>query len=231
VTGEPTLPPAGVRTNAPVDPEATRIVLLRHGEATCNIDGVVGGVLGCRGLSELGIAQAHRLATRLAETGELAGVTALYSSILPRAIETARIIAPALEKWADGITLEIQEDCDLCELHPGEADGLSWADYTERYGELDWGRDPTLLFSPGGESWSGFVARASGALDALALRHRGELVVVACHAGFIEASMITFLPIDLQGHRALLRVEHCAMTEWERGEAGWLLRRYNDATR
>ena len=36
------------------------------------------------------------LRDRLALTGELAGADALYASVLPRAIETAELLAPAL---------------------------------------------------------------------------------------------------------------------------------------
>ena len=68
----------------------TRLVLIRHGEAQSAIDGVVGGPLGCTGLSELGRRQADALAARLVRTGELAGAVALYASTLPRAIETSR---------------------------------------------------------------------------------------------------------------------------------------------
>ena len=48
-------PPPGVRTIPPVEPSATRIVLVRHGEAHCNVAGVVGGRSGCTGLSPSGV--------------------------------------------------------------------------------------------------------------------------------------------------------------------------------
>ncbi len=35
--------PDGVRRIFPSRPDATRIVLVRHGEAVCNVNGVVGG--------------------------------------------------------------------------------------------------------------------------------------------------------------------------------------------
>ena len=82
-------------------------------------------------------------------------------------------------------------DCGLCELHPGEADGLTWDEFAERYGEPDWDADPEPGVAPGGESWTGFVARAAGALGApSAAGTRGELVVMVCHAGVIEASLL-----------------------------------------
>ena len=81
-------------------PRGTRLVLIRHGEARCNAEGVVGGPLGDGGLTDLGRAQAGALARRLAATRELDDAAALYTSILGRAIETARVIAPGLPDLA-----------------------------------------------------------------------------------------------------------------------------------
>jgi len=49
--------------------EATRVVLVRHGESKCNADGVVGGQRGCTGLTPDGVDQVAALADRLAATG------------------------------------------------------------------------------------------------------------------------------------------------------------------
>lgn len=224
-------PPAGVRTVAPETPGATRLVLVRHGEAVCNVEGVVGGRRGCTGLTARGERQVVALADRLAASGELAGVDALYASVLRRAVRTAEILAPALEPGSEGGRLEVRADCDLCELHPGEADGLRWDEFAARYQEPDWDTDPWLPIAPGGESWGGFVERAAGALDGLARRHPGRTVVAACHAGVIEASVLRFLPASDRVARLGLRTEHASMTEWEHDGGRWLLRRYNDVTR
>jgi broad specificity phosphatase PhoE len=206
-------------------------VLVRHGEAECNVNGRVGGPVGCTGLSARGVSQVRALARRLHRTGELTGTTALYASVLPRAIETATLLAPALERWRDGPPLVPVVDCDLCELHPGDADGLGWSEFTERFGEPDWDRDPARAIAPSGESWSGFVERASSGVDRVARAHPGGLVVIACHSGVIEATMARFLPIDpLHPPRNWLRVEHATITEWELAGERWMLRRYNDAT-
>jgi len=216
--------PRGVRTvPAGGAAAATRIVLVRHGQSACAVAGVVGGILGCSGLTPDGVQQAHALARRLGETGELAGASALYSSVLARAVETAAVIAPYV---GDG-TLPCVTDCGLCELHPGEADGLSWSEFARRYGEPDWDADPTTVIAPGGESWTGFVARASASVAALAQRHAGQTVVVACHAGVVEATMLAFLPVTAR--RLHLPTEHTSLTEWEHDGQHWRLRRYNDA--
>jgi 2,3-bisphosphoglycerate-dependent phosphoglycerate mutase len=76
--------------------DVTRLVLVRHGEADCNVGKRFGGPLGCTGLSPEGRRQVERLRDRVARTGELAGTTALYASTLPRAIETAEILNEAI---------------------------------------------------------------------------------------------------------------------------------------
>lgn len=217
--------PAGVRTVEPADDRATRLVLVRHGESMCSVDGVIGGPLGCRGLTADGEAQAGALRDRLLRTDELRQATALYASVLPRATQTARVIAPGV---GDG-TLEPVEDCGLCELHPGEADGLTWGEFAVRYGTPDWDRDPSAALAPGGESWSQFVARAAGTLRALAARHRGSQVVVACHGGVIEAAMLALLPTAAARRRLKLQTANASLTEWELGRFGWRPLRYNDA--
>ncbi len=222
--------PPGVRGVPPVAPSATRLVLVRHGEAVCNVEGVVGGRTGCRGLTDRGEAQVAALAARLRRTGELAGATALYSSVLPRARRTAELLAPALADRG-GAPLAVVERCDLCELHPGEGDGLSWGEFTARFGEPRWDEDPTVPLAPGGESWAGFMVRAATAVEEVAAAHPGGLVVVACHAGVIEAALTAFLPVDLAGPwRPRLRTAHASLTEFEGAPGAWLLLRYNDAT-
>lgn len=223
-------PAIGTRARVGEPEPLTRIVLVRHGQAACNVRGVVGGLTGCSGLTERGRAQVQALADRLARTGELAGVAALYSSVLPRAVETAEILAPALERWREGSSLVPAATCDLCELHPGEADGLTWEQFADRWPDPDWDVAPGRPLAPGAESWTGFVDRAAAAVAGLADAHPGQLVVVACHAGVVEATMLRFLPVDPRITRLGLRTLHASMTLWERPVAGpWLLQRYNDA--
>jgi len=223
-------PPAGIRTMGALAPSATRIVLVRHGEAVCNVTGVCGGPVGCTGLTDRGRAQVAILADRLSETGELAGADALYASILPRAVETAVLLAPALQGPDDHAPMVPVQECGFCELHPGEADGLDWADFSVRFGNPDWDSDPGVVIAPGGESWTGFVNRVSDTLDAVAARHPGELVVVACHAGVIESSLLAKLGVvdGLDGARMKLRTQHASLTEWEVDAGEWKLIGYND---
>ncbi len=222
---------AGVLRIFPPEAGATRIVLVRHGEAECNLNRVVGGLKGCTGLTDLGRRQVSFLADRLYESGELRGATALYSSVLPRAVETAERLRAVVGSGPKALG-PVRQRCDLCELHPGACDGLAWDEVVDRFGVPDWDLDPSLPLAPGGESWSSFVVRASDAVRELVGRHPGELVVAAVHAGVIEATMIRFLGVAPEIYRrGWVRIVHASMTEWEwvPAEDRWVLLRFNDS--
>jgi probable phosphoglycerate mutase len=182
---------------------------------------------GCTGLTSRGRAQVGALAARLGRTKELAGTDVLYASVLPRALETAQILAPVL---SSDTTLPVVSDCALCELHPGEGDGLTWAEFVDRFGEPSWDEDPDTPLAPGGESWSSFLARAGDGVEAVVAAHPGRQVVVVCHAGVVEAALARLLPVR-PGARRWLRTEHASMTELELAPgAAPVLVRYNDVT-
>lgn len=210
----------------PDETRSTRLVLIRHGESQATVNGVVAGERGCTGLSKLGRRQAEALRDRLATTGELAA-DVLVASTLPRAIETAEMIAPAL-----GIG-DVEQVHELCELHPGECDAITWEEYDQRYG-VDMKANPFTPIAPGGESLAEFNVRVGRALVGLAERYEGRCVVVACHGGVVMSSMVTFLGLPAQRPLIVeLPVTNTSITEWEHpagaGPPQWRLLRYNDA--
>ena len=203
----------------------TRLLLVRHGESQAQVDRVVGGPTGCSGLSDLGRRQVRALARRWQRHGPAAD--RLLASTLPRAVETADILSPALGE------LKVEQDGQLCELEPGECDGLSWDDYQDRWG-IDMRADPYAPLSPGGESVADFLLRVGRTLHRIAIDHVGSTVVVACHGGVVDGSLMCFLGLPLQRVADLdLRATNAAVTEWlveiEPGRSPrWALRRYND---
>ena len=194
----------------------TRLVLVRHGHSRATEDQVVGGPRGCTGLTERGAAQVARLRDRWHSSGELAA-DVLLSSILPRARETAEILAPALD------VPPAIEDCDLCELHPGECDGMPW----EEFEAFDLMADPERPLSPGGESLRAFERRVAAALDRLRAEHEGKTVVVATHGGVVMMSLVVLLGIPRPGTGAFLDPDNASVTEWTH-DGRWSLVRYND---
>lgn len=209
---------------APLDiAPGTRLAIVRHGEAVSNAEDTLGGHESCRGLTEHGRRQAEALADRLRRTGELDGAAGLYSSILRRAVETAEIISPALGG------LPVEQSCSLCERHVGIADGLTWTEYEARYGREVPGVDDHREFSPGGETWAGFLDRAASGLLSVMERHPGRLVVVAAHGGVVGASLIRFLGLAQHGAGFRGYADNSSITEWEWTGKRWWFVRYNDA--
>ena len=206
----------------------TRLVLIRHGESQVFVDRIVGGLLACNGLSDLGRRQASALRDRLAATRELDPVHALFASTMPRARETAEIIAPAL----DGLAVVEHEG--LCERHPGEADGMAYEEALAKYGYDDFEDDPSVALSPGGETWVEFHERVGTTVRELAADHEDRVVVIACHAGVIDAAIRSLLGLPMVGGFELF-TQNTALTELaliparERRSARWRLVRYNDA--
>jgi broad specificity phosphatase PhoE len=199
------------------------LVLVRHGDAHAGFQGVIGGPRGCTGLTDRGREQAAALRDYLAASGRVRA-DVLISSVIPRAIETAEIIAPGLGIETFG------RECDLCEVHTGEADGLEWAEWGVRYGAFDMEADPDRVFAPEGESWNSFHQRVRQVLERLAQEYQGKTVVAVCHGGVISASVRVLLGIQQAGSRARVQPTNTGLTEWEWESAPgrWTLRSFNE---
>lgn len=202
-----------------------RLILVRHGDAHAGFDGVISGPRGCRGLTELGRRQAEALRDHLADTGRIRA-DILLASVLPRALETAEIIAPALGVRA------VRQACDLCEIHTGEADALAWTEYAARYGSFDMEAEPERLFAPGGESWRAFHERVGEMCKRIATEFIDQTVVAVCHAGVIMASIRVLFDIPHPGTGAQIRPTNTGVTEWEheRTMDRWTLHTFNEHT-
>lgn len=201
-----------------------RLILIRHGESDHVIRNVIAGQVSCRGLSERGFKQAELLAQRFAVTHEVSDCQVLLCSPVLRARQTAEVLAKTLPVGL------IEQDCDLCELHPGEADGLSWETYRATYGAFDLLTSPTRAFAPGAESWEEFVEWVRATLERLATRFAGQTVVAVTHAGFIVASMLVLFDIPRLGTGARLDPGSTSLTEWRVAQARWRLVRFNDTS-
>jgi len=131
--------------------EPTRVLAIRHGETAWNVDTRIQGQLDIP-LNDTGRWQAERLAAAVADEG----VTALYSSDLLRAYQTAEAIARVTE-------LPVAADAGLRERGFGGFEGFTYKEITERWPDQSerWRkRDPD--FAPGetGESLRVFSSAA-----------------------------------------------------------------------
>ena len=154
---------------------STRILLIRHGQSQGNAERRFGGH-SATPLSELGRAQAEATARALRDEG----VSAIYSSDLLRAVETA---APLARETGLGVG---STDA-FRERSVGRMEGLTFEDAAEQFPEeyaalLRRDFDHVLL---GGESYRQLLDRAARELDRAIETHRGGTVAVFSHTGTI----------------------------------------------
>jgi 2,3-bisphosphoglycerate-dependent phosphoglycerate mutase len=145
----------------------TRIILARHGETDWNRERRWQGHSD-RPLNDTGRDQAHALAAELA--GE--PISAVYSSDLLRAHETARIVAEQL--GLDVVTVP-----GLRERRFGSWEGLEDVEVERRF--------PGVHSPPDGEARDEMTRRVLDSLDAIAASHPNRTVLVVSHGGPIRA--------------------------------------------
>jgi broad specificity phosphatase PhoE len=174
----------------------TTIYLARHGESDWNAANRFQG-LSDRPLTELGRRQAESLADELVAT---ASPSAIYSSPLRRAFETAAIVGTRTG-------LEPRPVDDLREVDVGGWAGLSRSDVESRFPEafrrwLDGGEG-----WEDGESYADMSARVLAALTGVAESHPGDEVLVVSHGGPIRAIQAAAAGMDVHAYRKRHRVE------------------------
>ncbi len=149
----------------------TRLLLLRHGQTELSRQRRYSG-RGNPELTETGRRQAADAARYLAGKG---GISAVVSSPLQRAYDTAKAAADAL-----GLAVRVDED--LTETDFGEWEGLTFSEAAERHPDLHgrWLRD-TGLAAPGGESFDDVQHRVERVRDRVIADHGAATVLVVSH--------------------------------------------------
>lgn len=205
----------GMDTSSP----STTLLVVRHGETAANVSGAWQGSTDSP-LTERGRLQAEFLAQRLA--GEGRSVSAIYTSPLGRARQTAGILASSLA------TPPVVADPGLAEFHLGEWEGLSYD--ALRLEKRLWDRmavDPHFT-APGGESAVAFATRLVTSFRTVASQHPGQTTVIVSHGGAIATALAMLVAGD--GGRWLeFQVANCGLTEIAWGERPQLVR-LNDTT-
>lgn len=162
----------------------TSIYIIRHGaydhrpspegtEASCDF-----------GLSDLGRKQVQALRDRLIRTQELQA-DALFCSTLPRARQTAEIIAPALGVAPHALA-------ELCEWESGN-EVLGVEAFMAKFHELGPAERRDHRFCPGFETIAEFTRRVQGKLNELRRHYQDKSIVLVVHGGVVEAAFHYFL--------------------------------------
>ena len=171
--------------------EPTRIIAIRHGETTWNVDSRIQGHLDIP-LSATGRQQAERLAGALRDEP----ITAIYASDLARAWETAQYIGQAHG-------LPVIREIGLRERDFGDFEGKTFAEIELLLPEqsMRWRkRDPQ--FAPqGGETLTDLRSRVMEAAERLAARHPGEQIALVGHGGVMDVLYRAATRLDIQAPR------------------------------
>ena len=192
----------------------TRILLIRHGQSEGNAERRFGGHTATP-LSALG----HRQAEATARALSLEPITAIYSSDLPRAVETAAPLAQLLN-------LEITETDTFRERSVGQMEGLTFEEAAQKFPEeyaalLRRDFDHVL---PGGESYRQLLDRAAQALDRAIAAHRGGALTVFSHTGTIGILALHLMgALDAPTLRPVwLATANCGISRFELRADGFL---------
>jgi broad specificity phosphatase PhoE len=153
----------------------TRLYLIRHGQSAGNAEGRFGGH-GPTPLSKLGEKQAEMTGQALANEG----ITAIYSSDLSRAVQTA-------EPLSRITGIPIEQRSAFRERNVGVLEGLTFDESKETFPE-----DYYALINrnvhhviTNGESYRHLLRRSSGELWEILRNHIGGRVAIFSHTGAI----------------------------------------------
>lgn len=154
--------------------DETLVFLARHGATEHNLavpirlqGNAINGPL-----AEVGIAQARALASVMSSLP----ISAIYSSQMLRARQTAEIVATPFGRTS--VALD-----GLHEIAVGEWEGMSWAEIQQRDPEhfQAFFENPAVVPYLGGECYQDVLARARPIFDQLIAKHAGQSIVIVTH--------------------------------------------------
>ncbi len=170
-----------------------KLFLIRHGETKYNLERRAIGHNPVS-LNTTGNRQALLTAEALAAHGP----TAVYSSPLPRAMETAGVISEKLK-------VEVRTRDNLKEADIGLLDGLTGQEMRQRYPDFMklWLEDPATAVMPQGECLQDVQQRAWQTLLEIEDLHPEESVAVVSHNFTIQTLICRILEMPLANFRRL----------------------------
>jgi len=184
-----------------------QLYFVRHGESTANVLRIFDNCNGDYPLTELGIQQSDATASWFSQKS----IQAIYSSPIPRALQTARIIALKIKKPVTVLQ-------DLKEFRIGELEGQTQSDavmQTFFHVMQDW-RDgcPQIAF-PGGENYTELIQRFTAAIRKIISDHPDGNALVVGHGGQIIFGLKAICPqADWETVWGQL-IKHCSITHVE----------------
>ncbi len=182
----------------------TRVIIVRHGRTEWNrVERFRGRV--DIGLDKVGMKQAEVVAKRIGEWP----ISAIYSSPLRRAIDTAEIIAAPLG-------LNVQPMSGIIDIDYGSWQGLSTEQVVARDDSLysQWIESPQEVKFPDGESFAEARERVASAIGDLIKQRPKETFVLVSHKVICQILILNLLGLD-SSHFWQITQDVCTMNLFE----------------
>lgn len=198
---------------------ATRVILVRHGESTFNLQGRVQGHYDQSTLTERGRETARQVGAALSDIH----FDAIYTSPLQRARETAQEVTSALRATSasSGRVPEPQITDHLIEISLPLWEGLSFDEVQQKFpeGYRYWREAPHRLQMqvPGPEGPTLFspvlalYQQAQAFWQQILPQHSGETILLIGHSGISRALIETAIGISPERYH-LLHVSNCSVS-------------------
>ena len=131
-------------------------------------------------------------AVRLAQALRHLRVSAVYSSDLKRALDTADAVASEH-------ALDVVIEPALREMNQGEFEGVPYVEIRRSHGELlkRWRKNPESVIIPGGECLLDVQERVFAAIERMGAKHAGETVVAVSHHFAISSLLCKLMGLGL----------------------------------
>lgn len=184
-----------------------KLYLIRHGQTDWNREGKIQGRTDIP-LNQTGLEQADCLAEALKGRP----VTAVYSSPLSRAWQTAEAVARSQ-------LLPVTPCAGLREVDFGLWEGLTWKEIDKSYHEdfVSWDQSPAEHAPTGGESGNECRARARTALDRILAETEGDAAIVA-HGAILVFAAEYLLRSRKKRNEIIVKNASITTVEYDRGK-------------
>lgn len=182
-----------------------RLYLIRHGQTRWNIEGKIQGKTDIP-LNETGFCQAGCLAKAM----ERNDISAVYSSVLKRARQTAERLAE--EK---GLPVHLMEE--LREVDFGLWEGKTWSEIERDYPKdfAGWSKNPVETGPTGGERREDCQARCRKAVEQILSGPESAVAIVA-HGGILVYVIDYLLRNQTEKQEIIVRNASISVVEYDR---------------
>ncbi|OGQ05606.1 MAG: hypothetical protein A2W61_02090 [Deltaproteobacteria bacterium RIFCSPLOWO2_01_44_7] len=173
---------------------ALDLLIVRHGQTDWNPTRKVMGQNSI-GINARGIQQAQNLKEWLKPIS----IDAVYSSPMPRALQTAEIVIEGRNN------LEVQPEKGLAEIDYGDWVGLNFDEVEERYNEIynAYRFKASKVKIPGGEAVVDVQKRVVASVEKIRTKHQDQKVLIVSHADVIKAMLLHYLKLPLDHLQAV----------------------------